>query len=328
MPTTGPSSESRLGVSRIGMACHIYAAADGPAARRVDQTRSMAELKAIENGVWMCYTHGKLIDTDECTYSPELLKDWRDLAERRAHLRLEFSGAVDLSRVASLPLARAKMDLLEPDTGHRIEGFLRASAMAQSWGNDEALGTRDLLIELARNALTHGRATGIRLEATVDSIHLSDDGQVFPLKELLRSAGKRGGAAALEAISTMHDQLVVFHRATENGNLVTITRIEMSPESPALSPCSFTLTGGWPNATSAIEFVESHGECETVFLFPTLGILSYSDLFKLSDEIKQRGMSGRDIVLAMQAHSVGILNFVEREMPNVRLIELKRRPPA
>ena len=69
------------------MACHIYAASNGPAARRVNTSLSVDELRSIDNGIWMCYTHGKLIDADEATYTPEMLKYWRKLAERKAQLR-------------------------------------------------------------------------------------------------------------------------------------------------------------------------------------------------------------------------------------------------
>jgi hypothetical protein len=65
--TEGPSSESDMSVSKTGMACHIYAAANGPSARRVDVKMTAEELTDISNGIWMCYRHGKLIDTDEAT---------------------------------------------------------------------------------------------------------------------------------------------------------------------------------------------------------------------------------------------------------------------
>ncbi|WP_152977832.1 hypothetical protein [Bradyrhizobium pachyrhizi] len=62
--TIGPSAESATSIAKTGMACHIYAAADGPAARRTGRSKSIDELRSIENGIWMCYRHGKLIDTE------------------------------------------------------------------------------------------------------------------------------------------------------------------------------------------------------------------------------------------------------------------------
>src|SRR4051812_7840182 len=85
--TIGPSAEAATKTSSTGMACHIYAASDGPAARRRNPAMSAMELMSINNGIWMCYEHGKLIDTDEATYSPDLLNYWRKLAESKAQLR-------------------------------------------------------------------------------------------------------------------------------------------------------------------------------------------------------------------------------------------------
>jgi hypothetical protein len=53
--TEGPSAESSTSVSKTGMACHIYAAADGPSARRVNTELSEVELITISHGLWMCY---------------------------------------------------------------------------------------------------------------------------------------------------------------------------------------------------------------------------------------------------------------------------------
>ena len=55
------------------MACHIAAAAGGPGARRYVKEMSADERASVENGIWMCYTHGKVIDTDEA-FAGELLE--------------------------------------------------------------------------------------------------------------------------------------------------------------------------------------------------------------------------------------------------------------
>lgn len=88
--TAGPSDENKMAVSKTGMACHIAAAASGPGARRYDAKMSKEERTAIENGVWMCYTHGKLIDTDERRFTIPMLKKWREFAEFRAKFRQQF----------------------------------------------------------------------------------------------------------------------------------------------------------------------------------------------------------------------------------------------
>lgn len=40
----------------------------------------------IANGIWLCQNHAKLIDDDELTYTPAVLRDWKDTAEHMAAL--------------------------------------------------------------------------------------------------------------------------------------------------------------------------------------------------------------------------------------------------
>ncbi len=87
-PTSGPSAEAPDASVNLGEACHIRAAASGPGARRYDPSMSSAERSSIDNGIWMCRTHAKLIDSDEATYTIEELHRWKDEAESRAERRL------------------------------------------------------------------------------------------------------------------------------------------------------------------------------------------------------------------------------------------------
>ncbi len=83
--TIGPSDEGKDKSNKTGMACHIVAASGGPAARRVVSTMTAAQLSDIDNGIWMCYRHGKQIDADEVRFTTPVLKTWRELAELRAN---------------------------------------------------------------------------------------------------------------------------------------------------------------------------------------------------------------------------------------------------
>jgi hypothetical protein len=87
--TIGPSEESEESTSSVGMACHIAAASGGPGAKRFIAAMTSEERSSISNGIWMCYTHGKLIDTDETRYTIEMLRCWKQIAERRARALLE-----------------------------------------------------------------------------------------------------------------------------------------------------------------------------------------------------------------------------------------------
>ena len=86
--TIGPSNEGSEKISNVGVACHISAAAPGKGSRRYDPLISSVERSAIENGIWMCQTHSKLIDTDEELYSVQTLKSWKEIAEKKAQFFL------------------------------------------------------------------------------------------------------------------------------------------------------------------------------------------------------------------------------------------------
>ncbi len=92
--TSGPGAESPHSTVNIGEACHIRAAASGPGARRYDPSMTSGERRAIDNGIWMCRTHAKLIDSDEATYTVELLLRWKRQAAARAGHGVRGGSAV------------------------------------------------------------------------------------------------------------------------------------------------------------------------------------------------------------------------------------------
>lgn len=82
--TFGPTMEDRNGYSNIGVAAHIAAAAPGPGARRYDSNMTSEARSSADNGIWLCQSCSKLIDTDEVRFPAELLHKWKFAAEKRA----------------------------------------------------------------------------------------------------------------------------------------------------------------------------------------------------------------------------------------------------
>ena len=70
------------GIINVGVAAHITAAA--PGGPRYDSTLSREQRRDHTNGIWMCQTHGKLVDSDEEHFTVETLRKWKRDAERRA----------------------------------------------------------------------------------------------------------------------------------------------------------------------------------------------------------------------------------------------------
>lgn len=93
-PTSGPSTNPDTSIS-IGVAAHIAAAASG--GKRFDPAMSPAERKNIKNGIWLCQSCAKLIDSDEIKFTTELLHKWKRQAEGRIAELLEGSGSVPLT---------------------------------------------------------------------------------------------------------------------------------------------------------------------------------------------------------------------------------------
>lgn len=79
--TSGPSTQSKKAI-RIGQAAHISAASSG--GKRYDAAISSEARGSIENGIWLCASCAKLIDTDAERFSVELLYEWKFSAEREA----------------------------------------------------------------------------------------------------------------------------------------------------------------------------------------------------------------------------------------------------
>lgn len=66
----------------VGVASHITAAASG--GPRYDPNLTREQRRHQSNGIWLCQTHGKAVDSDEGHFTVEMLRDWKRLAEERS----------------------------------------------------------------------------------------------------------------------------------------------------------------------------------------------------------------------------------------------------
>lgn len=71
----------------IGVAAHICAASEG--GPRYDVNMTQEERKSYNNGIWLCQSCSKLIDSDIDRYSVEILRQWKNQAEERTKEDLE-----------------------------------------------------------------------------------------------------------------------------------------------------------------------------------------------------------------------------------------------
>lgn len=61
---------------------------------RYDPSLTPEQRSSIDNGIWMCRSHGALIDSDHTIYSVEQLKNWKQLAETQQSLLLQMTHRV------------------------------------------------------------------------------------------------------------------------------------------------------------------------------------------------------------------------------------------
>lgn len=92
--TIGPNSHKNK-ATNIGVAAHIKAAA--PGGKRYDPNQTPAERSDIENGIWLCQSCSKLIDTDENKYTVEVLRQWKSIAEKRSEKGISAEGCINLN---------------------------------------------------------------------------------------------------------------------------------------------------------------------------------------------------------------------------------------
>lgn len=98
--TIGPKKNSTRDFQRLGDAAHIHAAAKG--GPRYNSNMSEDARKSIDNGIWLCKHHAKLIDNDYKEYSADTLRKWKVSAEDAAYKALCLPGGQYLREVSTL----------------------------------------------------------------------------------------------------------------------------------------------------------------------------------------------------------------------------------
>ena len=82
-------------MTNIGVAAHISAASlHGP---RYDPNSNSTERSSIMNGIWLCQSCAKLIDSDPTKYSKELLVNWKADAEKATAIELTKEKRQEIS---------------------------------------------------------------------------------------------------------------------------------------------------------------------------------------------------------------------------------------
>jgi hypothetical protein len=119
-PASGPSDESDMAVASIGVAAHIHGASEGPGSRRYRKEMTSDERRHISNGIWLCSNHSILIDRDEVTYTPDVLRSMKEEHLHKVGLQLIAAGSPNATSAA-----RSDLIAIGPDvicTGSPVSG--------------------------------------------------------------------------------------------------------------------------------------------------------------------------------------------------------------
>jgi hypothetical protein len=289
------------------MACHIAAASGGPGARRVVPSMTKADRKSLENGIWMCRTHGTLIDLDEIRFTIPLLQQWRAAAERRAEIRQAQHQVEDRDDLFKHDVRITRENLGETNIGN----VFIDTGIPVFWGSRISSTTRDFVFEVAQNALTHGSAKYFNLEITPKYIRLTDDGIPFDPRELPNTAAQRGGALSFQSLNTLlGDRLILSVRVMEHGNEYIIQYVRTQSDLTDATPCcvNFEHEITYDGEIKAGAEARIQG-CRVVYII----LPSFLSFSKAIDYMKwlSRSFAGRRLVLIGQDISDGVRDLMK-----------------
>lgn len=321
-PTLGPSNESGDGTTRVGMAAHIAAAAGGPGARRFVKTMTADERRSADNGIWMCYTHGKLVDDDEVRFTIPMLKAWKKYAELRARIEVESCGRATLTTDCVKGAELVFHEVSIPSAGKENELIGRAiddSCLHLIWGHEMAEAVRDFLIETARNALTHGKATFCRLEIEGLAIRLIDDGQEFNPWSLEQRSSNSGGALTVRYfLKRFGDRVVANSRWHANTNEVTVACVHRAEDVRRVTPCTIEVSR---DRVEGQITAKSYECCEVVYLLMPL-YLTISDMWAVEGRIRSAIRLGKKVVFVVSRTSFQVRGFISNLFPDSVVLQV------
>ncbi|KAF0232544.1 MAG: hypothetical protein FD177_2431 [Desulfovibrionaceae bacterium] len=302
IPTSGPSNESSTATSNSGMACHISAAAPGRGARRYNPNITAEERASIQNGIWLCYRHGKIIDTDETRYTVEQLKKWKELAELRAHLTQTYGTNINFQEYFfnTTELPNYSTDISGSDIDNDlISDAIEDSCMSQIWGKHTSNAVCDAVIEFSRNAFQHGNASYFRLTIEPNKVILIDDGKDFNPWHFVNLEDKTGGILAFKELIKLHANNFIFIASrSDNNNVYAIIHLKNANEIPLLTPCAIEVKR--ENLKDPQILFKALETCKAIYiLFQRQLCISDGRLF--ADMIKLQSYENRQLIFIAKA---------------------------
>ncbi|WP_248743416.1 MULTISPECIES: hypothetical protein [unclassified Pseudomonas] len=299
--TVGPSEESDIAVARTGVACHITAAAEG--GKRFDKDMSEEVRASISNGIWMCSSHSVEIDRDAARYTVNVLQHWKEIAEAKADYakthgwkHFDNDSYFPVNNLADIDLSLDRTS----NTNNLIGNSILDSCLPNIWGQKQSVITRDLLIELYRNAFKHGNATRYEMKISAKKIEVQYDGDEFNIFNLLSHEKADGGADTLtEIIEDYRDDIVVNY-VFDGENRVTIHQVHDFSELAATLPCVIELNEYDDEKT--VDSLSIHEKCGALYILLPMHFCR-SDVNELSSSLSAIQPNGKPVFIVGSAVS-------------------------
>jgi hypothetical protein len=317
--TIGPSDEGNEATANTGEAAHISAASSGKGSRRYDPTLTSKQRSSIDNGLWCCSQHAKLIDTDEVTYTIEMLKKWRVLAEKRAQLRQAYGDHLDghVAELLALGLAPETISLQPKlDLNATIGAAVENSWITEISGKESASVLRDFLIEYTRNAFTHGNARSITIHFNANAISIEDDGNEFQVANLRSKDSRGGGMAYRELLALRQFGHTSYRRSDGLSNHLHIPFVANARELPKGNPCAISLNR--EDLRTGQFDVSYLTHCDRAFIIAR-DFLSYSDAPLFAQAIRAIEHHSPNLTLILPEVSAGVLQRFKEIFPNLTI---------
>ena len=253
--TSGPGLDPDSAVN-VGVAAHITAAS--PGGPRYNPALTAAARAAAANGIWLCQTCAKLIDTDLARYTPDLLRQWKTRAEGLAAAMLAAgTGSAGQSISLVIPSAESPEALLSfaspllTRVGRdaelaELDGFLGTGQPFAwwLWTGPAGAGKSRLAVELCR-AVSGPWHAGFLREA--DQPRLGDLQALWPTLVVVDYAAQRAGWLS-EAIIRLSQRrhgapvrVLVLERAAAGPWWDTFRRLSRAEESHLVNAAAYAL---------------------------------------------------------------------------------------
>lgn len=319
--TVGPSEEGAVKTSSVGMACHIFAASEGLNAKRTNLNLTPEQVTDISNGIWMCYTHGKLIDTDDVRYTPEMLHEWKRINENVAHVRqetgLDYKSARECIKLSSL--VENGIDLPKTQNVNKLVGdAIHDSCLFIAWGEEMSDAIRDFLIEYVRNCFLHGAATKARLEINSKDLIVIDDGEDFDPRKMCGINATTGGVKSIKKLLEKYGSDVFLSNSRNNNqNYLKISGAKIYDHLVTATPCKVE-----------IDFDQLHfgdvsynllDSCKELFVFLP-DYFAHSDIALFGRKHPKFKQEKRHLIFIVRRMSVGVQSSLKEQFPESQII--------